>query len=136
MNKDVKALWLAALRSGEYKQGSGFLKIVGKNGAQDRFCCLGVLCELAVEAGVTNRLREGYETTYGVPGDTDTAVLPAHVRKWAGMDSKAGSYNSGNNSLTGDNDDGMSFGAIADVIEANFPADDEDWCCDNCNDDI
>lgn len=36
-----KKRWLKALRSGEYKQGVGYLK----NG--DEFCCLGVLCDLA-----------------------------------------------------------------------------------------
>jgi hypothetical protein len=121
MNPDVKAKWLEALRSGKYRQGGGFLKINGKNGAEDRFCCLGVLCELAVEAGVTERLSEGYETRYGVSGDdTNTAVLPGHVRQWAGLDSHAGSYGNGDRSLTGDNDGGVPFNDIADIIEKHF----------------
>lgn len=119
MNKEIKAKWLAALRSGKYRQGHGFLKINGENGAQDRFCCLGVLCELAVEAGVTSRLSENYETNYGIPGDTNTAVLPAHVQEWAGID-RAGSYGEESSCLTGDNDGGTPFSEIADIIEANF----------------
>lgn len=119
MNKEIKAKWLAALRSGKYRQGSGFLKIKGQNGVQDRFCCLGVLCELAVDAGVTGILSESYEATYGIPGDRNTAVLPVHVQEWAGLD-KAGTYNDGNSSLTGDNDSGMTFAAIADIIEQEF----------------
>lgn len=34
--------WLKALRSGKYKQGRGWLR-----DAEDGFCCLGVMCELA-----------------------------------------------------------------------------------------
>lgn len=33
--------WLAALRSGKYKQSGGWLK------SPDGYCCLGVLCEIA-----------------------------------------------------------------------------------------
>ena len=40
MNKDIKQKWVKALRSGEYKQGSRFLHY------EDKFCCLGVLCDL------------------------------------------------------------------------------------------
>lgn len=121
MNKEIKAQWLTALRSGEYKQGSGFLRIVGQNGTENRFCCLGVLCDLAVKAGVTEVLTERYETRYGKDGDTNTAVLPGHVREWAGLDTHAGSYGAEKSySLTGDNDGGMTFSEIADVIEKEF----------------
>lgn len=41
MNPQYKEKWLKALRSGEYKQGGGYLQRDGK------FCCLGVLCEIA-----------------------------------------------------------------------------------------
>lgn len=40
MNKEIKAEWVKALNSGEYEQGSGYLR------ANDSFCCLGVLCEV------------------------------------------------------------------------------------------
>jgi hypothetical protein len=40
MNPEVKARWVAALRSGEYKQGKGALRL------NNKFCCLGVLCDL------------------------------------------------------------------------------------------
>ena len=41
MNADLKARWIAALRSGEFKQAFGELQ---KN---DGYCCLGVLCKVA-----------------------------------------------------------------------------------------
>ena len=42
MNKQVKRLWLDALKSRKYPQGKGRLK------RGDSFCCLGVLCELSI----------------------------------------------------------------------------------------
>ena len=47
MNQEIKARWIAALKSGEYIQGTKVLRSV-----DNRFCCLGVLCELAVKEGV------------------------------------------------------------------------------------
>jgi len=45
MNADLKPKWLAALRSGEYEQGQRKLR---KN---DKYCCLGVLCDIMPEIG-------------------------------------------------------------------------------------
>lgn len=38
MNADLKAAWIAALRSGDYQQTTGILR------DKDGFCCLGVAC--------------------------------------------------------------------------------------------
>ena len=40
MNPEIKARWVAALRSGKYKQTKGFLR------CDESFCCLGVLCDV------------------------------------------------------------------------------------------
>lgn len=40
MKPEWKKKWLAALRSGEYKQGKNKLR------DGDRFCCIGVLCDI------------------------------------------------------------------------------------------
>lgn len=40
--KEFKEKWVAALRSGEYKQGESFLK-----NTNDEYCCLGVGCLVA-----------------------------------------------------------------------------------------
>ena len=40
MDTELKKKWVAALRSGQYQQGKGYLK---KDG---RYCCLGVLCSV------------------------------------------------------------------------------------------
>ena len=41
MNPELKQKWLEALRSGRYKQG-----ILQLRSSDDRYCCLGVLCDL------------------------------------------------------------------------------------------
>jgi hypothetical protein len=40
--------WVAALRSGDYKQGSGYLHRVD----DDSYCCLGVACEVLRKRGL------------------------------------------------------------------------------------
>ena len=47
MNPELKARWIAALRSGDYKQGTEALY----SPEMDAYCCLGVLAEL-LPAGV------------------------------------------------------------------------------------
>jgi hypothetical protein len=46
MDKAVKKQWIAALRSGEYQQGKGWLRTVNPQGKGNVFCCLGVLADL------------------------------------------------------------------------------------------
>lgn len=40
MDAEIKAKWIAALRSGEYRQGRETMR------QGDRYCCLGVLCDV------------------------------------------------------------------------------------------
>lgn len=77
----IKARWVAALRSGKYIQGRGALHST----APDRFCCLGVLCELAVADGVVTPSPEGDMVEYvGLTGtDRNSAVPPSPVITWA-----------------------------------------------------
>jgi hypothetical protein len=46
MNPEVKSMWVEALRSNDYLQGRGALN---RNGL---FCCLGVLCDVALKNGI------------------------------------------------------------------------------------
>lgn len=75
MNPEIKARWIADLRSGEFEQGRGYLNADGK------LCCLGVLCEQAVRAGIIES-SEGYGIIR-YDGKEDT--LPETVREWAGL---------------------------------------------------
>lgn len=134
MNPEVKTEWLRALSSGEYVQAVGSLHEVGTEG-DDRYCCLGVLCELAVKAGVTKRRTEVNPTDpwgrkmeygYGNAKDMDTCYLPDEVLKWSGLGSRTGVLPEGTNarfdhhSLANANDVGKSFEDIADLIEEHF----------------
>lgn len=42
--KELRKKWIKALRSGEYKQGRLKLRFIREG--EDRFCCLGVLCDV------------------------------------------------------------------------------------------
>lgn len=49
---EFKKKWIAALRSGDYKQGHKMLK-----SKDDKYCCLGVACEII---GIKIKDSEGY----------------------------------------------------------------------------
>lgn len=49
MNVDIKQQWLRALRGGKYQQGHGKLRHTDDSG--DKYCCLGVLCDLVDPTG-------------------------------------------------------------------------------------
>lgn len=92
--------WVKALRSGKYKQGKECLR----NG--ERFCCLGVACELAKDSGVIKKY-------FG----TDQ-FMPEKVREWLGLISDSGECACGTESLATANDNGITFFEIADLIES------------------
>lgn len=83
MNREVKDKWVVALKSGEYKQGKYFL-----NGATG-YCCLGVLCDLAVKEGIgTWEDHERVGAKSYVSGESiNTYALTPEVMEWAGLDS-------------------------------------------------
>lgn len=80
MNQEVKAQWVTALRSDEYKQGRGYLVVDGNS------CCLGVLCDLAVKAGVIEGPSVDPATgAYAYGEEKQVYALPAEVREWADL---------------------------------------------------
>ena len=123
MNPKVKAKWVAALRSGRYKQGHGALAISsGRAHVSDKFCCLGVLCDLAVQAKVIpaptlapDNEWYSYEHAYG--------ELPHEVMTWAGLDSADPwvPLNGSDHNLSTLNDDHrLSFKRIARLVETHL----------------
>lgn len=110
MKQDVKEIWTNALRSGEYKQGKGYLvntyvdaptnpaEPVGYKEAGH--CCLGVLCEEAVKHGATdskgNLIERRFafgDVAFGTAEEFEEneqshAFLPKSVQEWAGLDSE------------------------------------------------
>lgn len=80
MNPKIKEMWIEALESGEYKQGHGQLEKDGQ------FCCLGVLCDLAIKDGV--EVERKIDTVTGnMLYDGCTGILPASVYHWAEVQS-------------------------------------------------
>ena len=129
MNRDVVEQWCNALESGEYKQGRGVMR-----DRDDNYCCLGVLCDLAVKAGVIGEpIQPMYSRGYGYGESiTMSALLPYEVQDWVDIEScdpelrywDDGVYRE--SSCTFENDCGdRDFTGIAALIRANYlePAD-------------
>jgi hypothetical protein len=123
VNPEIKAKWVAALRSGEYQQARGALKraiTVDEEGNQVvGHCCLGVLCEVAITEGLDIETRKGsFVPTYRFDGES--ALLPHTIAEWAGLGPIASPSihtDDGVEFLADLNDDGKSFAEIADLIE-------------------
>lgn len=132
MNPEVKAKWVAALRSGKYDQGRGQLR-----SPDGYFCCLGVLCELAVAENVTNLIKVNQDYpdylvgsffAYYYGEQKDQEVPPIEVRKWAGFnhnelpdlrvdDEEAYGGESMTEIVTLNDEEGYTFEQLADLIE-------------------
>jgi hypothetical protein len=112
-NKENIRAWVQALRSGDFTQGRNRLR------TEDKFCCLGVACELH------RKLRPGgawLENGHGVltylGGDS---IMPSQVVAWLGLEK--GNDNpimQGKQSLAEYNDQGATFPEIADLIEREW----------------
>lgn len=121
MNQAVMKKWTERLRSGDYAQGQSALRQQWVSSGTEMFCCLGVLCEIAVEEGVIPpSTMNGVGThTYGLGSDVSSVYLPLAVQKWSGISTRDGVYN-GSYSLVTANDSGVDFDEIADIIERHF----------------
>lgn len=137
MNPEIKAKWVAALRSGDYKQGTGVLR-----SEWDEYCCLGVLCDIAEKEGVPMIVVEPAAdgdvsdgivgAYYYFDGDRDTGdyeITPSFVAGWAGLPSVNPSVELTDpydedavvlESLADLNDGGKSFDEMADIIEEHL----------------
>ena len=129
MNSEVKEQWTAALRSGEYAQDKNYLR------TNEGYCCLGVLCELAVKANVIpepeqlNRMAvDGHYYKYSGGA---YSTLPASVMLWAELDDWNPKVPAPDGmvedhiiddqtTLAELNDLGYTFNEIADTIEENL----------------
>lgn len=124
MDQEIKRQWVAALRSGDYKQGNGALRERHGDGVSDTYCCLGVLCDIAVKADVISQpdLGEaeepGYTEHFYLHGYLGAqSYLPDEVVAWAGLPSENPDIEGDAATLSELNDEGASFDDIADLIE-------------------
>lgn len=118
MNQDIREEWTRRLRSGEYEQGQALLCRVHHDGSK-RYCCWGVLCDMAVEDGVITAELVDMTVIYGPARSRH--MPPFQVLAWAGVPYvgngyavPAGSFDQ----LAELNDQGIPFSEIADRIDA------------------
>lgn len=117
MYPEIKAAWVAALRSGEYTQGRGLLLQITPEG-NPLFCCLGVLCDLAIKAGQAKAWQTSTQSIGSKTCDEATAHLPAVVAKWAGVN--ASPKIDGSTLVHWNDEERADFNKIADLIEVNL----------------
>lgn len=118
------ATWVAALRSGKYKQGMASLH------RDDKYCCLGVACDVyrkETKKGkwLSSPEHQGHVFRADNAGDERYGYLPRAVAAWFGMPKPITDDMDENDlsfeyRLTSLNDSGKSFAEIADVIEQHF----------------
>ena len=112
MNPEIKERWIAALESGDYPKTKGVLK------DEEGYCCLGVLCEIAIQDGVIKKIppnnRQNYMSKVG-------AFLPRKVAKWAGIKDvshpKSDPDSSEQGKLAAHNDLSEDFSTVIQVIK-------------------
>lgn len=129
MNEDIKQDWVINLTNGKYMQGEGELRT-----NNDEYCCLGVLCDRAVKAGIAKWHFEGLSGWFVIPVDTTwdgaksqgtvgSATLPHFIVDWAGLENTNPyvKVEGTNTALSRCNDSlQLSFEAIAERIEADL----------------
>lgn len=86
MRQDIKTRWVAELRSGLPQTEGVLATSKGTDDIPEGYCCLGVLCEVAVKDGVVSKYVCDSEDCPDVEYDGEKSTLPAAVMDWAGLD--------------------------------------------------
>ncbi len=123
MYPEIKTKWLEALRSGNYKQGQNYLHKANE-GEEPKFCCLGVLCDIASKQGIgkwTSFQGTSHIQAFSTSEQSDklSTYPPYGVTVWAGL-SAADPMVEGNSLATYNDGLGYDFSMIADLIEKNL----------------
>lgn len=121
MNPEIGERWVAALLSKKYPQGRDVLRT-----QKSEYCCLGVLCDLAVEDGlarweqVPGSDENGWWKIVSLQNSDEQAInyLPEFIREWAGLEySNPPIDHQVRGTLAGLNDASASFQEIAGIIK-------------------
>ena len=131
MDPRKKADWVAALRSGEYLQGTEVLH--RRVDRVDRYCCLGVLCDVAIKSGLQISTSARPSCSCGTCQGSKIHMygghddfLPPKVVEWAGLTNGNPTTRVEIDGLPGPatlshlNDNGKTFSEIADIIERDL----------------
>lgn len=133
MKPEIKKLWIDALLSGEYEQGRGVLCRV--DDGKKEWCCLGVLTDLAIKAGIVMEITMSDSNDPNNPNavffDDTHEKLPVKVQQWSGLETDLGEYSYEDiniddedivvdQTLAEDNDNGTTFEQLASIIESYF----------------
>lgn len=119
---EVIEKWVKALESGDFEQGRGTLRNI-----DGHYCCLGVLCEIAVAEGVIGQPKlAGRDYTFGTSGES--AALPYEVMDWAGLEyadpplvfTEAAGVERVSSCIAVNDGDAMVFTEIAALIRRNY----------------
>lgn len=109
MEADLKAKWIANLRSGKYAQGRGLLR-----GLANDYCCLGVLCDISGLGQWENRTDDSMMLFISDKGKPYMEDVVGELREDLGL------TNDQVNKLISLNDtEKLTFAQIADWIEVN-----------------
>jgi hypothetical protein len=137
--KERLRLWVAALRSGEYKQGRNRLRLEDPVTGEITWCCLGVACDVAEKNGAPVQLHEvpnvftnprdkellSYSytsstlSTLSLPSIVSETSLPRVVQQWFGL-FRSDPVVRGRHLATWNDHDGADFETIAGYIEEEF----------------
>lgn len=116
MNEEIKIAWIDELLSGRWQQGKHRLRP-----EDNKYCCLGVLSELAARAGVGEWKSPGsrghahwtfHDASNGIQPWSPCELTDGIVR-WADLDGSRATIGY----LMTLNDNGASFAHIAEVIK-------------------
>lgn len=110
MNPEIKQRWIEALP--HYKQTTGALR------REDRFCCLGVLCDLHSKETGTPWGEDWIGSNYGV--NKNHSTLPSEVVEWSGLSEPNPVIPGVDRSLAELNDSGQTFAEIASLIKEHL----------------
>ena len=126
MNRDIGTKWMEELQSGRYQKGKGALhRIEGDEVdlGKDKLCCLGVLCRMGIEAGVSMVVTRSPKPHARVIYGESSEFLPDEIRKWAGMKTSVGLTGRTSDAakdLTRVNDRSETFGPVVETIREHM----------------
>jgi hypothetical protein len=115
MNKLIKNKWIKALRSGKYQQGKYYLK-----GTDNKYCCLGVLCDLFAKTHKAEWIPHGSICLLSTDKKGVMGTLPDEVIKWAKLESNDKTGAAQHRLIPLNDKENYNFNQIADFIEKEF----------------